>query len=328
MDSVEGDILAADATPRLGILQWFWYEQHELVECAIEDLLELGVRDLRTGISWADAWRERGWDWFDWLVPRLARHFELLPCLTFTPPSEALLEHSASPPREPRRYAAFVEQVLARYGEHFEWVQLWNEPNNDANWSSEVDPDLVHFSAMIRPAARVVQRHGKRVLLGGVSPIERFFFSTLEEAADESTLQYVDAVGVHGFAGRLEEYWQGWKSGLHSIRTMLDWLGHEDVAIWIDEVGYPATTREEEMEQLAFIRSTLQQPVPRVYVYSLYDMPSQFRTYDSFTVEGGGHNGVRTCGLLGPHDEPRREKMLYRLWRERGVEGLLERMPT
>ena len=55
---------------------------------------------------------------------------------------------------------------------------------------------------------------------------------------------FVDAVGIHGFAGELEDYWPGWKSGLQSVRTMLDWLGHEGVEIWIDEVGLPATTPE------------------------------------------------------------------------------------
>jgi hypothetical protein len=50
--------------PALGILEWFRPGEHARVEAAVADLERLGVRHLRTGVSWADyhrpgvaAWR-------------------------------------------------------------------------------------------------------------------------------------------------------------------------------------------------------------------------------------------------------------------------------
>ena len=73
--------------PALGILEWFRPGERERVERAVADLRRLGVRHLRTGISWADYHRPGVHAWYDWLLPTLARHFELLPCVLCVPPS-------------------------------------------------------------------------------------------------------------------------------------------------------------------------------------------------------------------------------------------------
>ena len=43
-------------TPELGICQWFHFEDHRLDD-AVRWLRDLGVRHLRTGLSWADSFR-------------------------------------------------------------------------------------------------------------------------------------------------------------------------------------------------------------------------------------------------------------------------------
>ncbi len=42
---------------KLGICQWFHFEDYQAVERTVELMKELGARHLRTGISWADAHR-------------------------------------------------------------------------------------------------------------------------------------------------------------------------------------------------------------------------------------------------------------------------------
>ena len=57
--------LAAKSFPTgMGICQWFHYEDHRL-DLAVEWLQRLGVRYLRTGISWADWFRPNAEAWFD-----------------------------------------------------------------------------------------------------------------------------------------------------------------------------------------------------------------------------------------------------------------------
>src|SRR4051812_46647351 len=51
-------------TPALGICQWFHFEDHRLAD-AVDWLKRMGVRQLRTGLSWADSLRPDADAWFD-----------------------------------------------------------------------------------------------------------------------------------------------------------------------------------------------------------------------------------------------------------------------
>ncbi len=51
-------------TPELGICQWFHFEDHRLDD-AVRWLRRLGVKHLRTGLSWADSFRPDADAWFD-----------------------------------------------------------------------------------------------------------------------------------------------------------------------------------------------------------------------------------------------------------------------
>lgn len=53
-----------ECTPELGICQWFHFEDHRLDE-AVGWLRKLGVKYLRTGLSWADSFRPNALEWFD-----------------------------------------------------------------------------------------------------------------------------------------------------------------------------------------------------------------------------------------------------------------------
>jgi beta-xylosidase len=98
---------------RLGICQWFHYRDHRL-EMAVEWLRRLGVRRLRTGLSWADRHREDALDWFDRQMEAL-EEFEVTLTLCFTPEHCGKVPHHTSPPVEPTQFADFAQEMVERY---------------------------------------------------------------------------------------------------------------------------------------------------------------------------------------------------------------------
>jgi beta-xylosidase len=103
-------------TPALGLCQWFHFEDHRLDE-AVRWMQRLGVRHLRTGLSWADRYRPNALDWFDRQMEALAE-FDTTITLCFTPPSRGRREDHTSPPIEPLEFADFAESVIRRYVLH------------------------------------------------------------------------------------------------------------------------------------------------------------------------------------------------------------------
>jgi beta-xylosidase len=100
-------------TPSMGVCQWFHFEDHRL-ESAVEKLGEMGVRKLRTGLSWADYERPNAEQWFDRQM-RLLEPFELTVTFCFTPEHRGLRPHHTSPPQENGEYAEFCAKMLRRY---------------------------------------------------------------------------------------------------------------------------------------------------------------------------------------------------------------------
>src|SRR3954471_11506719 len=60
----------SEHTPELGVCQWFHFEDPRLAE-GVQWLKRLGVRHLRTGLSWADWLRPDAARWFDHLMASL-----------------------------------------------------------------------------------------------------------------------------------------------------------------------------------------------------------------------------------------------------------------
>ncbi len=99
--------------PRLGVCQWFHWEDHRLDE-AVRWLRRLGVTRLRTGISWADWHRPDATAWFDRQMAAL-EEFDTTITLCFTPPSIGKRPHYTSPPLELESFAGFAAEVVERY---------------------------------------------------------------------------------------------------------------------------------------------------------------------------------------------------------------------
>jgi beta-xylosidase len=100
-------------TPALGICQWFHFEDHRLDE-AVRWLKDLGVRHVRTGLSWADSLRPNAERWFDRQMKAL-EPFDVTLTFCFTPEEQGVRAHHTSPPRDVRMFADFCAAQVCRY---------------------------------------------------------------------------------------------------------------------------------------------------------------------------------------------------------------------
>lgn len=274
------------------ITQWFSFEDRECVERSVDTLRELKVTELRTLFSWADWLRPGGPEWFDWFISKLSEveNLRLLPCLFYTPPHLAMKDidgnaQTSYPPLNTSTFAEFTEEVIKKYGEHFDWIQLWNEPNWKPYWDDILDPDWSIQVDMLRQASIVAKNNKKKISLGGVAPLEFSWFTRLEE---KGLLKHLDAVSFHYAPSWPLQHrrWFPLETELHTFRALLDGLERNNIEIWIDEVGLstktPFNENEEELEQeqIRFFEAVRTLPTDRVYWYCIIDQHPQTPTDD------------------------------------------------
>jgi beta-xylosidase len=120
-------LLREDGTPKLalehygevagmmGLCQWFHFEDHRLDD-AVRWMRRVGVRHLRTGLSWADSFRPNALDWFDRQMDALAE-FDVTLTFCFTPEHRGLAPHHTSPPINPQEFADFCAGMIDRYSD-------------------------------------------------------------------------------------------------------------------------------------------------------------------------------------------------------------------
>ena len=99
--------------PALGICQWFHFDDPRLEE-GVRILQDLGVRKLRTGLSWADSERPDALAWFDRQM-KLLEPFEVTLTFCFTPEQQRIRPHHTSPPHCPEEFAHFCAEMIGRY---------------------------------------------------------------------------------------------------------------------------------------------------------------------------------------------------------------------
>ena len=108
--------LFSDYTPAMGISQWFHFEDHRLDD-AVRWFTRLGVRKLRTGLSWADSFRPAADAWFDRQM-RALEDFDVTVTFCFTPEHRGLQPHHTSAPQVPEEFAEFCARMGRRYAGH------------------------------------------------------------------------------------------------------------------------------------------------------------------------------------------------------------------
>ena len=103
----------SEFTPDLGICQWFHFEDHRL-DSAVKWLRDLGVKHLRTGLSWADSFRPNADAWFDRQMAAL-EEFDVTITYCFTPEHRGIAQHHTSPPLVNEEFAEFCARMTRRY---------------------------------------------------------------------------------------------------------------------------------------------------------------------------------------------------------------------
>ena len=102
-----------DYAPELGLCQWFHFEDPRL-DRAVAVMRELGVKHVRTGLSWADSYRPNAERWFDRQM-RALDGFDVTITYCFTPEHRGKRPHHTSPPHEIEEFAEFCARMTRRY---------------------------------------------------------------------------------------------------------------------------------------------------------------------------------------------------------------------
>ncbi|MEX0744464.1 MAG: hypothetical protein WD118_02580 [Phycisphaeraceae bacterium] len=304
---------------KLGVCQWFHYQDHAAVRRTVSLMHELRLKHLRTGISWADFHRPDGPAWYDWQMRTLAEAgLELLVSIWHTPPSIAEGGVCASPPRRLQDYGEFVGQVCDAWPEAIGTVELWNEPNNLYKWDFEqFDPNWEKFGCMIAGGAKAARRCGKGSVLGGMMPVDPHWLKLLKR---HGALDDVDAIAIHGFPDMWwpdhhnwdwYSHWHGWPHKINLIAEQADgrpvWITETGLATWDLRAGKPA---RHDLQARRLARAA-QAPAARVYWYSLVDLDPARDAIEGFHVdENEYHLGLVTHdGWRKPAFEQMRELM-------------------
>jgi beta-xylosidase len=103
----------SDYTPEMGICQWFHFEDHRLDD-AVKWMKQLGVKKLRTGLSWADHFRPDADKWFDRMMTALD-DFDVTVTFCFTPEHKGIEPHHTSPPQNVEEFAEFCGEMVKRF---------------------------------------------------------------------------------------------------------------------------------------------------------------------------------------------------------------------
>ena len=279
------------ARSKLGICQWFHYRDYDAVELACRLLDDLGVRHLRTGISWADDHRPDGRQWYAWMLNKL-RRYKILLSIWHTPPSIAEGAMCSGPPRRLEDFAEFIWRVNDDYGDLYQTLELWNEPNNRLKWNfPEFDPGWSKFARMVAAAAAQSHRDGKPTVLGGMIPVDHHWLQLIEQ---EGALEHVDVIAIHAFP---EMWWEDhpnwdWSRDWHGWRKKIGYIAAHAGGrpIWVTETGLATLDLHRRVEdrfelQVEMLRRAAAAPTPRLYWYSLIDLDPRRDAIEGFHVD-------------------------------------------
>lgn len=191
---------------------------------------ELGVGWGRQDFSWNeiepanDDWRFERYD--SMVLNAHNAGCEILPILAYT----AGWAGEEANPNVPRlaEWEDFVDTVVSRYKAepyNLKYFQVWNEPTIKAGfWKGDSDRDF--FTKVYMPAARIIRRHGCKVVFGGW-PCSNSIEQYMRLLDDCQAWQWTDILDVH-------------YNGLGSMVTLWDRYVATGLCegVWQTEVGW------------------------------------------------------------------------------------------
>ena len=183
-----------------------------------------------------------------------------------------------------------------------EAAKIWNEPNNKSHWDPELDPDWTKFAEMAIAAGRAIRAVHPTLprVLGGLSPIDPVFIGNMKSLG---VLNHVDVVAVHGFP--LDwNLWpiHDWPSKIAEIEAVVP-----EKPVWVTEVGV-GSFGADEVQCFGISRTAelLISRVPRIFWYSLYDLPQEWgATTRHREAEGSSYYRHFHMGLIRADGTPK-----------------------
>src|SRR3546814_519435 len=153
-----------------------------------------------------------------------------------------------------------------------EAAMIWNEPNNKSHWDPELDPEWAIYADTVIRAGAAIETANPAItkVLGGMSPIDPHWVNLMR---GQGALDAVDVVAVHGFP--LD--WNLWP--IHAWPEKIAEIEHvvPDKPVWVTEVGVSSFGAEEvQVFGLERTAELLIGRAPRVFWYSLYDLPQSW----------------------------------------------------
>jgi hypothetical protein len=178
------------------------------------------------------------------------RGLSVLPVVEYTPGWDLIPPGStASPPRSPAPYAAFLAALARRYGPRGSfWAahpglpvapirmwQIWNEPDFASYWSVQpFAPSYVRLLAASRAALRTVDPQA-RVVLGGLPDFSWRYLAQIY--AVPGAAGTFDLVAIHPYTAQP----QGVLVILSRVRAVMSHSGDTGKPILITELSWPSS---------------------------------------------------------------------------------------
>ena len=190
-------------TPRAGINAELLQYQPAEMRRQLERMRASNFHWLRQFARWDELEPRPGaFDWSGWdaLVEQMRAFPELeLVVVLMNTPAWARPQHptrtltTTAPPADLDRFAQFVSQFAARYGEAIDYYQIWDEPNLDDAWGG-LEPRPAEYVALLETARRAILRSDPTatIVAAALAP-------TTETAGQNiSDIRYLQAMYAHG----------------------------------------------------------------------------------------------------------------------------------
>ncbi len=148
-------------------------------------------------------------------------------------------------------WGAFVEAVVAHYGNRFPDIEIWNEENLRHFWKH--DPNPTNYLAVLRTAYEAAKRANPRVrvLFGGTAGVPLEFIEGVYKAGGAP---YFDAMNVHPYCHPLQPE-GNLDVKLEAVRALMAKYDDAKKPLLITELGWP--THEASLGSAAVLRAGL-----------------------------------------------------------------------
>jgi hypothetical protein len=251
--------------PFLGVSLGALSSSPELIGPETKVMARSGVTSLRAPLYWNELEPRPGHlrlAAVDGLVAAAARaRLDVLPVVLGTPGWAAANPYllAASPPRDPKDYAAFLRALIRRYGPNGTlWSQrpslpkvpirawqIWNEPSHDYYWAKQ--PFAPSYVRLLKVADQAVHGAdpGAKTVLAGFPDRSWESLAQVEKAGASGSF---DVAAVHPYTAKVADVLKIVKLDRAALRA----AGDGGVPMWLTEVAWSSGLGKVKRNQFGF----------------------------------------------------------------------------